>query len=74
MKFAKIEPLVLNNDWVVTPQAQLAYHTINGKADEERLNLLVARAGVRVAKGFALNNGWNLQPYAEVNGIAEKGQ
>lgn len=62
----------LSNDWVVTPQAQLAYHTINGKADEERLNLLVARAGVRVAKGFALNNGWNLQPYAEVNGIAEK--
>ncbi|HFT1753868.1 autotransporter outer membrane beta-barrel domain-containing protein [Mannheimia haemolytica] len=47
---------------------------MNGKADEERLNLLVARAGVRVAKGFALNNGWNLQPYAEVNGIAEKGQ
>ncbi|HHW7578915.1 TPA: autotransporter outer membrane beta-barrel domain-containing protein [Mannheimia haemolytica] len=62
----------LSNDWVVTPQAQLAYHTINGKADEERLNLLVARAGVRVAKGFALNNGWNLQPYMEVSGIAEK--
>ncbi|MFA9487413.1 MULTISPECIES: autotransporter outer membrane beta-barrel domain-containing protein [unclassified Mannheimia] len=62
----------LSNDWSVTPQAQLAYHTINGKADESRLNLFTARAGVRVAKGFALNNGWNLQPYAEVNAIAEK--
>lgn len=62
----------LSNDWSVTPQAQLAYHTINDKADESRLNLFTARAGVRVAKGFALNNGWNLQPYAEVNAIAEK--
>ena len=24
---------------------------------------------VYVAKGFALSNGWNLQPYAEVNAI-----
>lgn len=62
----------LSNDWSITPQAQLAYHTVNGKADESRLNLFTARAGVRVAKGFALNNGWNLQPYAEVNAIAEK--
>lgn len=63
---------VLSNDWSITPQAQLAYHTVNGKADESRLNLFTARAGVRVAKGFALNNGWNVQPYAEVNAIAEK--
>lgn len=62
----------LSNDWSITPQAQLAYHTVNGKADESRLNLFTARAGVRVAKGFVLNNGWNLQPYAEVNAIAEK--
>lgn len=62
----------LSNDWSITPQAQLAYHTINGKADESRLNLFTARTGVRVAKGFTLNNGWNLQPYAEVNVIAEK--
>lgn len=63
---------VLSNDWSITPQAQLAYHTVNGKADESRLNLFTARAGVRVAKGFALNNGWNVQSYAEVNAIAEK--
>ncbi|MEG9490283.1 autotransporter outer membrane beta-barrel domain-containing protein [Mannheimia indoligenes] len=62
----------LSNDWSITPQAQLAYHTVNGKADESRLNLFTARAGVRVAKGFVLNNGWNVQPYAEVNAIAEK--
>lgn len=62
----------LRNDWSVTPQVQLAYHTVNGKADESRLNLFTARAGVRIAKGFALNNGWNVQPYAEVNAIAEK--
>lgn len=62
----------LSNDWSITPQAQLAYHTINGKADESRLNLFTARAGVRVAKSFTLNNGWNVQPYAEVNAITEK--
>lgn len=62
----------LSNDWSITPQAQLAYNTINGKADESRLDLFTARAGVRMAKGFMLNNGWNLQPYAEVNAIAEK--
>ncbi|ODQ36302.1 hypothetical protein BHC25_10085 [Mannheimia haemolytica] len=62
----------LSHDWSITPQAQLAYHTINGKSDESRLNLFTARVGVRVVKGFALNNGWNLQPYAEVNAIAEK--
>lgn len=62
----------LSNDWSITPQAQFAYHTVNGKADKSRLNLFTARAGVRVAKGFVLNNGWNVQPYAEVNAIAEK--
>lgn len=64
--------IALANDWTVTPQAQIAYHTINGKADESRLSLFTARAGVRVAKGFAFANGWNLQPYAEINAIAEK--
>ncbi|WP_237052375.1 autotransporter outer membrane beta-barrel domain-containing protein [Mannheimia granulomatis] len=64
--------IALSNDWTVTPQAQLAYHTINGKADESRLSLFTARAGVRVGKGFAFANGWHLQPYAELNAIAEK--
>ncbi|QLB19950.1 pertactin [Mannheimia granulomatis] len=64
--------IALSNDWTVTPQAQLAYHTINGKADESRLSLFTARAGMRIAKGFALASGWNLQPYAEFNAIAEK--
>lgn len=64
--------IALSNDWSVTPQAQLAYHTLNGKKDESRLTLLTARAGVRVAKGFSLNNGWHLQPYVEANAIAEK--
>ncbi|EXI62438.1 hypothetical protein MHD_09560 [Mannheimia granulomatis] len=64
--------IALSNDWMVTPQAQLAYHTINGKADESRLSLFTARAGMRIAKGFTLASGWNLQPYAEFNAIAEK--
>lgn len=64
--------ITLSNDWEVTPQAQLAYHTINGKVDESRLSLFTARAGVRVAKGFSFANRWNLQPYAEFNAIAEK--
>lgn len=64
--------IAFGNDWTLTPQVQLAYYTINGKADESRLNLFSARGGMRVAKGFALTNGWNVQPYAEFNAIAEK--
>ena len=33
---------------------------------------MYSRIGLRVAKGFALSNGWNLQPYAEVNAITSK--
>lgn len=60
------------NDWTVTPQAQIAYHTISGRSDENRFSLFTARAGVRVTKGFAVANGWSLLPYVELNGIVEK--
>ena len=34
--------------------------------------LFILELVLRVAKGFALSNGWNLQPYAEVNAITSK--
>lgn len=61
---------VLGNQWTLTPQTQLAYHSISSKSDEERLNLLSLRTGLRLAKGIELGD-WKVQPYAEVNGIFE---
>ena len=40
--------------------------------NEDSLSSVYSRIGLRVAKGFALSNGWNLQPYAEVNAITSK--
>lgn len=62
----------LSNLWTMTPQAQFAYTTVEGKYDEDRLSFFTARAGMRVSKGFNLNNGWNIMPYSEVNVITEK--
>lgn len=62
----------LTGDWTITPQAQLAWTHIQGKDNEESLSSVYSRAGVRVAKGFALANGWNLQPYAEINAISSR--
>ncbi|OOF47386.1 autotransporter outer membrane beta-barrel domain-containing protein [Rodentibacter trehalosifermentans] len=62
----------LSSDWVITPQAQLAWTHIQGKDNEDSLSSIYSRVGVRVAKSFALANGWNLQPYAEINGITSR--
>lgn len=62
----------LTGDWTITPQAQLAWTHIQGKENEDSLSSVYSRAGVRVAKGFALANGWNLQPYAEINAITSR--
>ena len=62
----------LVNDWTITPQAQLAWTHISSQENEDRLSSVYSRIGLRVAKGFALSNGWNLQPYAEVNAITSK--
>ena len=62
----------LANDWTITPQAQLAWTHISSQENEDRLSSVYSRIGLRVAKGFALNNGWNLQPYAEINAITSK--
>lgn len=62
----------LVNDWTITPQAQLAWTHISSQENEDSLSSVYSRIGLRVAKGFALNNGWNLQPYAEVNAITSK--
>lgn len=62
----------LANDWTITPQAQLAWTHISSQENEDSLSSVYSRIGLRVAKGFALNNGWNLQPYAEVNAITSK--
>ena len=62
----------LANDWTITPQAQLAWTHISSQENEDSLSSVYSRIGVRVAKGFALSNGWNLQPYAEVNAITSK--
>ncbi len=60
------------NDWTITPQAQLAWTRISSQENEDSLSSVYSRIGLRVAKGFALSNGWNLQPYAEVNAITSK--
>ena len=63
----------LAKDWTITPQAQLAWTHISSQENEDSLSSVVySRIGLRVAKGFALSNGWNLQPYAEVNAITSK--
>ena len=62
----------LVNDWTITPQAQLAWTHISSQENEDSLSSVYSRIGLRVAKGFALSNGWNLQPYAEVNAITNK--
>ena len=62
----------LANDWTITPQAQLAWTHISSQENEDSLSSVYSRIGLRVAKGFALNNGWNLQPYTEVNAITSK--
>ena len=62
----------LVNDWTITPQAQLAWARISSQENEDSLSSVYSRIGLRVAKGFALSNGWNLQPYAEVNAITSK--
>ena len=62
----------LASDWTITPQAQLAWTHISSQENEDSLSSVYSRIGVRVAKGFALSNGWNLQPYAEVNAITSK--
>ena len=62
----------LANDWTITPKAQLAWTHISSQENEDSLSSVYSRIGLRVAKGFALSNGWNLQPYAEVNAITSK--
>lgn len=62
----------LASDWIITPQAQLAWTHISSQENEDSLSSVYSRIGLRVAKGFALSNGWNLQPYAEVNAITSK--
>ena len=62
----------LVNDWTITPQAQLAWTRISSQENEDSLSSVYSRIGLRVAKGFALSNGWNLQPYAEINAITSK--
>lgn len=62
----------LASDWTITPQAQLAWTHISSQGNEDSLSSIYSRIGLRVAKGFALSNGWNLQPYAEVNAITSK--
>ncbi len=62
----------LANDWTITPQAQLAWTHISSQENEDSLSSVYSRIGLRVAKGFALSNGWNLQPYTEVNAITSK--
>ena len=62
----------LASDWTITPQAQLAWTHISSQGNEDSLSSVYSRIGLRVAKGFALSNGWNLQPYAEVNAITSK--
>ena len=62
----------LAKDWTITPQAQIAWTHISSQENEDSLSSVYSRIGLRVAKGFALSNGWNLQPYAEVNAITSK--
>lgn len=50
----------LVNDWTITPQAQLAWTHISSQENEDSLSSVYSRIGLRVAKGFALSNGWNL--------------
>ncbi|OOF62436.1 pertactin [Rodentibacter pneumotropicus] len=62
----------LSDDWIITPQAQLGWTHIQGKKNEDSLSSVYSRVGLRVAKSFTLANGWNLQPYAEINAITSR--
>ncbi|OOF83257.1 hypothetical protein BKG92_03715 [Rodentibacter ratti] len=62
----------LSGDWSITPQAQLGWTHIQGKENEDSLSSIYSRVGLRVAKSFMLSNGWNLQPYAEINAITSR--
>ncbi|WP_143531063.1 autotransporter outer membrane beta-barrel domain-containing protein [Rodentibacter ratti] len=62
----------LSGDWIITPQAQLGWTHIQGKENEDSLSSIYSRVGLRVAKSFTLTNGWNLQPYAEINAITSR--
>lgn len=57
--------------WTITPQLQAAWTRLSAQDDEERLTALTARAGVRVGNQLQVGE-WQLQPYAEVNGITTK--
>lgn len=61
----------LGNQWSVTPNAQLAWSSIAGKDDEDRLSAVYARFGARLAKMVDVG-GWKLQPYAEVNSVTSQ--
>ncbi|MBF0751989.1 autotransporter outer membrane beta-barrel domain-containing protein [Pasteurella sp. WM03] len=62
----------LSGDWIITPQAQLGWTYIQSKENEDSLSSVYSRVGLRAAKNFALANGWNLQPYAEINAITSR--
>ncbi|OOF51520.1 hypothetical protein BKK54_02630 [Rodentibacter genomosp. 1] len=62
----------LSGDWIITPQAQLGWTHVQGKENEDNLSSVYSRVGLRAAKSFALANGWNLQPYAEINAITSR--
>lgn len=62
----------LSDDWIITPQAQLGWTHIQGKENEDSLSSIHSRVGLRVAKSFTLANGWNLQPYTEINAITSR--
>ena len=57
--------------FTLTPNAQLAWHSLSGKVNEDRLSSLYARVGARLATTFDMAS-WKLQPYFEINGISSK--
>lgn len=63
--------ITFGQGWRITPQVQLAYHSLSAQTESDRLTLLNARTGLRLAKAIGFEN-WTLQPYAEVNTIFEK--
>lgn len=56
-------------DWTITPQLQLAWSTVSGRDNVERLSSLYSRTGVRVSKTISLNHHWKIYPYAEINAM-----
>ncbi|QIM65797.1 pertactin [Frederiksenia canicola] len=59
------------DQWTVTPNAQLAWTTLSGKADEQRISSLYSRIGTRLAKVLKVGE-WQWQPYAELNAVTAK--